>query len=176
MRSEVAADLELQGTVEGLTLAGDVRVLDARYTGNFDTGGIFALGGDETPAVSASAAPPVPLAYDVRITSMSTLRVDNDLMRNMVASGDLQLRGTYERPLLFGRVDVDTSSGAARLTSTTPRALSRSSTSRPRRVCAYPARRTGLPSGQLERRRQTLISHPSRRWRAMTSSRCWQPM
>ena len=36
----------------------------------------------------------------------STLRVNNNLLRP-VASADLQLRGTYDRPLLFGRAEVD---------------------------------------------------------------------
>jgi hypothetical protein len=36
----------------------------------------------------------------------STLRVENNLAR-LVASADLQLRGTYDRPLLFGRAEVD---------------------------------------------------------------------
>ena len=36
----------------------------------------------------------------------STLRIENNLAR-LVASADLQLRGTYDRPLLFGRAEVD---------------------------------------------------------------------
>ena len=36
----------------------------------------------------------------------STLRIENNLAR-LVASADLQLRGTAERPLLFGRAEVD---------------------------------------------------------------------
>ena len=36
----------------------------------------------------------------------STLRIENNLAR-LVASADLQLRGTYDRPVLFGRAEVD---------------------------------------------------------------------
>jgi autotransporter translocation and assembly factor TamB len=48
----------------------------------------------------------VPLRYDVTIKADSTLRVDSNLA-HVVASADLVLRGTYDRPLLFGRVEVD---------------------------------------------------------------------
>jgi autotransporter translocation and assembly factor TamB len=37
----------------------------------------------------------------------STLHVDNNLVENLVASADLQLRGTYDRPVLYGRAEVD---------------------------------------------------------------------
>ena len=36
----------------------------------------------------------------------STLRVDTNLLR-MVASADLTLRGTYDRPVLFGHADIE---------------------------------------------------------------------
>ena len=36
----------------------------------------------------------------------STLRIENNLAR-LVARADLQLRGTYDQPLLFGRAEVD---------------------------------------------------------------------
>jgi autotransporter translocation and assembly factor TamB len=37
----------------------------------------------------------------------ATLHVDNNLLENLVASADLQLRGTYDRPVIFGRAEVD---------------------------------------------------------------------
>jgi translocation and assembly module TamB len=53
------------------------------------------------------AAPPtVPLRFDLEVRIPSTLRVENNLAR-LVASADLQLRGTYDRPLLFGRAEVN---------------------------------------------------------------------
>ena len=109
MRSRVDADLEVQGSADGLTVGGDVRVLDAAYTANFETGGSFGFGGDDGPLLAAASytAPVVPIQYEVQITSMSTLRVTNDLLRNIEASADLRLRGSYERPLLFGRVEIE---------------------------------------------------------------------
>ncbi len=48
----------------------------------------------------------VPLRFDIQVLVPSTLRIENNLAR-LVASADLQLRGTYDRPLLFGRAEVD---------------------------------------------------------------------
>lgn len=108
MRSTVNADLSLQGNVEALTLSGDVTVRDALYTGDFETGGGFLdLGGDGALAAPAFAASTLPLAYDIRIRAPSAIRVRNDLMPQVVASADLQLSGTFDRPLLFGRVDIE---------------------------------------------------------------------
>ena len=48
----------------------------------------------------------MPLRFDIEVRIPSTLRVDNNLAR-LVASANLQLRGTYDRPQLFGRAEVD---------------------------------------------------------------------
>ena len=106
MRSLVDADLSLTGTVEAPTLGGRVLVRSAVYTRRFDAGGgMFDLAGD----VASSTAPletTLPLRYDVQITAPSTLRIENNTAR-VVASADLQLRGTFDRPLLFGRAEID---------------------------------------------------------------------
>jgi translocation and assembly module TamB len=108
MRSTVDAELAVQGTVEALTLSGDITVRDALYDGNFESGrGFLDLGGDNRISVATVPESTLPLTYDVRIRAPSALRVDNDLMSQVVASADLQLRGTYDRPLLFGRVDIE---------------------------------------------------------------------
>ena len=107
MRSVVDADLTLTGTAEVPTLGGTVLVRSAVYTRRFDAGGgILELAGGATPAGSAPLETTIPLRYDVRINAPATLRIDNNEAR-IVASADLQLRGTYDRPLLFGRVDID---------------------------------------------------------------------
>jgi hypothetical protein len=104
MRSLVDARLSLQGTLEAPTLSGDVTVRSAVYTRSFDTaGGLLDLA--DGAALAAPEAT-IPLRYDVQISVPSTLRVENDAMR-FDASADLQLRGTFDRPLLIGRVEVD---------------------------------------------------------------------
>jgi hypothetical protein len=106
MRSRVDADIEIQGTSAGLTVSGEVRVLDAVYAGNFDATSAFGEAASGVPTAPAYTAPVVPIAYDVQITALQTIRVQNDLLRNIDASADLRLQGTYDRPRLFGQVDI----------------------------------------------------------------------
>ena len=63
-------------------------------------------GGGRAPTGPARRRPPIPLRFDLEVHVPSTLRIENNLAR-LVASADLQLRGTYDRPLLFGRAEVD---------------------------------------------------------------------
>jgi autotransporter translocation and assembly factor TamB len=67
----------------------------------------FRRPGDSNgPAIEAAGAPTVPLKFDLQILVPSTLRVDNNLARG-VASADLSLRGTYDRPAFFGHAEVE---------------------------------------------------------------------
>jgi autotransporter translocation and assembly factor TamB len=95
--------------VQAPTLGGTVRVKQATWTRRIDPGGgILDFGGGSSApdAAPAPAAPAVPLRFDLEVLVPSTLRVENNLAR-LVASADLQLRGTYDRPVLFGRAEVD---------------------------------------------------------------------
>ncbi len=109
MRSLVDADLTLRGRFESPELGGSVYVRNAVWTRRFDTGsGLIELAGGATPlaAVASSGVPTVPLRYDVRIVAPSTLRVENNTAR-IVSSADLNLRGTFDHPLLFGHAEID---------------------------------------------------------------------
>jgi hypothetical protein len=108
VRSLVDAQLALRGTPAAATLSGAVEVREAVYTRPFNLGGNFVeLGGASTPAAGgAPSAPTLPLRYDIQINAPSTLQVRNNTIQ-MVARANLQLRGTYDRPQLFGRADVD---------------------------------------------------------------------
>ena len=103
MRSVVDADLALTGTPELSTLSGDVRVRSALYTRRFDTS--FISFGADAPA-GGVPGPALPVIYDVHISAPSTLRIENNTAR-MTASADVQLAGTYDKPLLFGRAEVN---------------------------------------------------------------------
>lgn len=106
-RSVVDAELNLRGDVTQPLLAGRVTVRDAVWLTRFDAGADWLEWSGERAATSAGApAPTLPLAFDVRIVAPSTLRIDNPGAR-IVASADLSLRGTYDRPLLFGRADIE---------------------------------------------------------------------
>lgn len=109
VRSIVDAELALRGPIAQPTLSGLVRVRDAVLTRTVDTSGtgVFGLaaGGAPGPAAAASA-PGYPLRYDLRVEAPSTLRIENNTAR-LVSSADLTLRGTYDRPQLFGRAEVE---------------------------------------------------------------------
>ena len=111
VRSDVDMDLSLTGRVTAPVLAGLVTVQNALWTTRFDTGGnLFDFGGGAgkgTPIVAAAPAdnnmPPVRL--DMRVIAPGTLRIENH-DANIVSSADLTFRGTYERPIVFGSVEV----------------------------------------------------------------------
>jgi translocation and assembly module TamB len=112
MRSLVDASLALQGPAAAPMVTGNVMIKSASWTRGFGgaSGGLFSglAGGDPVaPVVEGQiAAAASNVRFDVGIQAPSTLRVDNDQAR-IVASADLSLRGTLDRPLLFGRAEID---------------------------------------------------------------------
>ena len=63
-------------------------------------------GGSAAPAVGGAGASAFPLRLDIDINAPSSLRIENNIAK-MVASADLKLQGTYDRPQLFGHVEID---------------------------------------------------------------------
>jgi hypothetical protein len=113
VRSVVDADLTVRGNFKAPTLVGTVTVRNALWNRRIDpTGGLFDFGrsggsaAGAVPESAAATAATVPLRFDIQVQVPSTLRIQNNLAR-LVASADLQLRGTYDRPQLFGRAEVD---------------------------------------------------------------------
>ncbi len=107
MRFLLDADLGLTGTMEAASLGGNVVVRNAVYTRRFDAGGgFFELAGGAVSQSSTSIQSTLPLRYDVRISAPSALRIENNSAR-IVSSADLELRGTFDRPLLFGRAEIE---------------------------------------------------------------------
>ena len=108
LRATVDADLTVQGTVEELILGGNVTVLDAMYTKEFAAGvNIFDFGQTPVGGAAPATTPTLPLVYEVGINAPSTLRAENNLLRDVVARADLQLVGTFDRPGLIGTIDLD---------------------------------------------------------------------
>jgi hypothetical protein len=106
MQSLVDAQLALQGTMQALTLSGRVTVNDAVYLRPFASGGgLLDLATTEAIPATAPPEPTIPLRYDIQITAPQTLQVRNSSVR-LTASADLQLQGTFDRPLLFGRAEA----------------------------------------------------------------------
>ncbi len=113
MRSLVDAALTVQGPADAPLLGGSVLVRSAVWTPAFNgttnpfgsSAPVAAPAGPGVPGAITSA-PSLPLRYDVRIVAPSTFRIENDLAR-IVASADVNVRGTYDRPLVFGRADIE---------------------------------------------------------------------
>jgi translocation and assembly module TamB len=113
IRSVVDADLVLRGTFKAPTLGGVVTVKSATWSRRIDTpGSLFDLASKRSGAAAsaggagAEPAPIFPLKFDVQLLVPSTLRVENNLAR-LVASADLTLRGTYDRPVVVGHADIE---------------------------------------------------------------------
>ncbi|MEO6214237.1 MAG: translocation/assembly module TamB domain-containing protein [Vicinamibacterales bacterium] len=106
--SSIDADLTLRGTLEAPSLSGKVTVRDAVWSRRFETNpDLFNFGGQSALALAPPAAASyIPLRLDIQIDAPSTLRIENNLAR-LRAKANLDLRGTYERPLLFGRAEID---------------------------------------------------------------------
>jgi hypothetical protein len=110
MRSLVDADLALRGTREAPVLSGLVQVKNALWARPFDTsGGLFDFANrpSSLPTVAGAITerPEGAISYDIRLVAPSTLHIENDQAR-IVASADVNLRGTYERPVVLGRADI----------------------------------------------------------------------
>ena len=154
----VDADLSVRGTMKAPTLGGTVTVKNALWTKRIDApGSIVDLAsrrgaGGGGGGGGGEGATPVPLRFDIQVLVPSTLHVETNIVQKMVASADLTLRGTYERPVLFGHAEVERGevnfegrryeSPAARSSSRTRTVSSRSSTSRRKRRSACRRRPT----------------------------------
>jgi hypothetical protein len=108
-RSTIDAALTLRGNLTALVLGGNVTIKDGLYNKRFEPDvDIFALasgGGTDLPA-PASEASTLPVRFDVKIFAPGTLRLENNLAR-IVSRADLTLNGTYDKPVVFGRADIE---------------------------------------------------------------------
>lgn len=107
-RSIVDADLALRGPATQPTLSGTVEVRDALLSRSIDTTGasMFGGAGDSVSLPTPVTASGLPLRFDIRITAPSTFRIENNATR-LVSRADFTLRGTYDRPQLFGRAEIE---------------------------------------------------------------------
>jgi len=110
MRSVVDASLALQGPATAPLVTGTVNVKSSSWARGFGgSGGLFSgLTGGEAPipSIEGQVAATSNVRFDIRLQAPGTLRIDNDQAR-VVASADLTMRGTLDRPLLFGHAEID---------------------------------------------------------------------
>jgi autotransporter translocation and assembly factor TamB len=109
-RSQVDTDLALRGPVGSPVLTGTVHVKDALFIKSVDTegAGLFGLAASAGAATTTPTTAPsgFPLRFDLKIDAPSALRIDSPTAR-LVSSADLTLRGSYDRPSLLGRADIE---------------------------------------------------------------------
>jgi len=112
IQSTVDVDLALRGNMKAPVIGGTVSVQSAVWTRRLDApGSIFDLASrtassSDTAAANPDIAPAVPIRFDVEIKAPSAFRMDTNLIQ-LTASADLTLRGTYDKPVLLGRAEVD---------------------------------------------------------------------
>src|SRR5207245_361859 len=112
IRSVVDMDLSIRGNVKTPTLGGTVTVKNAVWNRRIDTNlNLFDFAARRGAAAATIVVPvepatTIPLRFDVQVLVPSTLRVENNLAR-LVANADLNLRGTYDRPIIIGHADID---------------------------------------------------------------------
>ncbi len=91
-------DPTIRGNFMAPTVGGSITVKSATWSRKVDpTGGLLDIGGGRSSSAALVAAPAsqVPVRLDIQVHVPSTLRVENNLAR-LVASADLQLRGTLD--------------------------------------------------------------------------------
>ena len=105
----VNASAGLVGTSENSVLSGTVTVERMAFSPRTDVGSLLAA------TAKPVAAPSTPNEYlrgvqlDVRVVTTRSLEVESSLTRNMQADANLRLRGTPDRPVVLG--DINVSSG-----------------------------------------------------------------
>ena len=109
--STIDASLALTGTVAAPLLSGNVLIRDALSSRRIEaTPDLFNLTGGSSSAPVLPTGPAAPSAFplrlDIDIDAPSTLRMENNIAK-VVATADLKLQGTYDRPQLFGHVEID---------------------------------------------------------------------
>lgn len=109
--SVVDGDLNLTGPYASPTLRGTVTVRSALYSKPIDiTPALaFAAGGSQSSggAVPAAASGALPLRFNIHIQAPSTLRLENNIGRDLVATADLTLQGNYDHPVLTGQAEIE---------------------------------------------------------------------
>ncbi len=106
-RSVIDADLALRGPFESPVLSGEVLVESAVMTRRFNASlNWLEFAGTATPSTPTQEVTDIPVRFDVHVLAPSSLRIENNVAR-IVSSADMTLRGTYDRPLLFGRAEIE---------------------------------------------------------------------
>jgi len=108
LRSLVSSELKLFSQDKEYLLSGDVMVMDARYTDDFNVGStLFRLiRRDPIGDVFQEPNPYLKdLSFNIKILTAENLVIDNNISKSQM-SADLKLTGTAYHPSLAGRIDI----------------------------------------------------------------------
>ncbi len=107
--SVIRGDLELSGPYATPTLHGTVTVDSGVYSKPLEISPAlaFAAAANAPPGTAGAGSTTFPLRFNIRILAPSTLRIENNLARELVANADLTLQGTYDRPRLLGQAEIE---------------------------------------------------------------------
>ncbi len=104
------ATLTVRSAGSRILVGGDLNIIDGSYTDavNLDQGLLNALNSSATPSDVAEERSPLleRLDYGIKIDTENPLVVDNNLAKAEITI-DARLTGTYYRPGLVGRVNID---------------------------------------------------------------------
>ena len=101
------ATLALNGTPDASTLSGVLTLTRASFTPHADLAQILAQASRPSPASAPSSEYIRGMQFDVRVESDPGFEMQTSLTRNLDASVDLRLRGTFVRPALLGTISVN---------------------------------------------------------------------
>jgi autotransporter translocation and assembly factor TamB len=108
-RSTVDMDLRLVGSRDRPRLEGDINVLRVVFAGTADPGtglmGLAGAGPATLPQAGTAAPSSAALALNIKVAAPRMRFIDTDDIR-VDGSADLEVRGTFDAPLVTGRVDV----------------------------------------------------------------------
>ena len=100
--------LSLTGTSENSVLSGSVTVIRAAFNPRTDVGALLAA---MAKPLSVSSTTPNEylrgVQFDVQMTSARSLEVETSLTSNIQADTNLRLRGTPDRPVMLGYINVN---------------------------------------------------------------------
>lgn len=112
LRLRADGELTLEGPLDALTLVGDLRTQDSRWSRNFDW---FAPRQRRRVGASRDASPPLfsiaegpisTLRFDVRLAGGDPFRVDSNVLKGSLRP-NLALTGTGKAPVLSGALFLD---------------------------------------------------------------------
>jgi autotransporter translocation and assembly factor TamB len=108
-RSVADASLALRGPIDAPVLSGAVTLHQGVYESKFDpTTDILSLASNATTLPrAATTETTIPLRYDIQVEAPSGSLMIRNTLAQITASANLTLSGTYDKPQLFGRADID---------------------------------------------------------------------